>query len=147
MKTDSFLYLASPYNHETARMRSLRAKSTARVTGHLLRQGICVFSPIIHNHQLKISGALKEWTHRDYIAYDFSFTRVASGILVCKLPGWKTSKGILQEVEDFRNQHKPEFHYDPRPLFTTQEWADLGGMTLHTEVKPGEMAVENLPEV
>jgi len=125
MKTDSFLYLASPYAHKTARMRNLRAKAAARVTGHLLKHGICVFSPIVHNHQLKLSGVLKEWTHGDYIAYDMSFTEVASGILVCRLPGWKASKGVSQEIANFKNQHKPEFHYNPRLLFTSQEWTNL----------------------
>lgn len=125
MKTDSFLYLASPYAHKTARMRNMRAKATAKVTGHLLKHGICVFSPIIHNHQLKLTGVLKEWTHSDFMAYDVSFTEAASGILVCELPGWAISDGVSQEIEDFKNQRKPELHYDPRHLFTTQEWTDL----------------------
>lgn len=144
MKIETFAYLATPYAYKTAYMRDLRAKAALRITGFLMKNRLYVFSPIVHNHKLKQSGALKDWTHGDMMNYDLPFMAVASVLIVGTLPGWEQSMGIKQERITFNDLKKPELIYDPRFLFTIQEWRNLKGETLHTETH-GEMTTENLP--
>ena len=124
MNTDTFIYLATPYAHKTARMRQLRARAAARIAGHLLRSNFRVFSPIIHNHQLKISY-LKDWTHMDWMAYDAPFMDMASSMMIGCLPGWELSHGVKSEKEEFELQNKPVLPYDPQSLFSRDEWNKL----------------------
>ncbi len=143
MKIETFAYLATPYAHKTAYMRDLRAKAALRIAGFLMKNRLYVFSPIVHNHRLKQSGALKEWTHDDMMNYDLPFMAVASILIIGQLPGWEVSEGIRQERETFEDLKKPEMLYDPRFLFTGQEWTNLKGTTLRT-VTHDEMTKENL---
>ena len=127
MKIETFAYLATPYAHKTAYMRDLRAKAALRITGFLMRNKIHVFSPIVHNHRINQSGALKSWTHKDMMDYDTSFMAAASILIIGQLPEWKQSEGIRQERVIFEASEKPEMLYNPRFLFSTQEWTKLKG--------------------
>lgn len=128
MKIETFAYLATPYAHKTAYMRDLRAKAALRITGFLMKNKLYVFSPIVHNHKINQSGALKGWTHEDMLGFDTPFMLAASVLIIGQLPGWEESEGIWQERVTFRNSGKPEMLYDPAFLFTTQEWIKLGGI-------------------
>jgi len=127
MKIETFAYLATPYAHKTAYIRDLRAKAALRITGFLMKNRLHVFSPIVHNHKINQSGALKDWTHEDMMDYDAPFMAVASVLIVGQLPGWITSEGIKQERAIFKDMKKPEMLYDPRFLFAEQEWRNLSG--------------------
>ena len=125
MKIETFAYLATPYAHKTAHMRDLRAKAALRITSFLMKNRMYVFSPILHNHKVNQSGALKDWTHGDMLQYDAPFMEAASIIIVSKIPGWEVSVGVKQERVIFHKAQKPELIYDPRFLFTQEEWAKL----------------------
>ncbi len=125
MKIETFAYLATPYAHKMAHIRDLRAEAAVRITGALMKSGMYVFSPIVHNHKINQSGALKGWTHEDMMDYDAPFMVAASVLIVGKLPGWDQSMGIKKERTTFNDLKKPELIYNPRFLFTTQEWANL----------------------
>ena len=143
MKIETFAYLATPYAHKTAYMRDLRAKAALRIVGFLMKNRLYVFSPIVHNHKINQSGALKGWTHEDMMNYDAPFMTAASVLIVGTLPGWTQSMGIKKERITFNDLKKPELIYNPRFLFTIQEWSNLEGKILHTETH-GEMSTENL---
>ncbi len=136
MKIETFAYLATPYAHKTAYMRDLRAKAAVRITGLFMSGGVYVFSPIVHNHRLKQSGALKGWTHEDMMSYDLPFMKAASVLIIGQLPGWKISMGIKTERITFNNLKKPELIYNPRFLFTTEEWSKLKG---YSEIEAGSI--------
>ena len=125
MKIETFAYLATPYAHRTARIRNLRAKAACRIVGTLMKNNIKVFSPIVHNHQLKVSGLLKHWSHDDYMAYDAAFMATAHSLIIGILPGWEVSVGVELEQKEFRAQRKPILKYDPNQLFSEEEWNKL----------------------
>ena len=125
MKIETFAYLATPYAHKTARIRNLRAKAACRIVGTLMKNNIKVFSPIVHNHQLKVSGLLKHWSHDNYMTYDAAFIATAHSLIIGMLPGWEVSVGVGLEQVEFRVQRKPIFKYDPNQLFSAEEWSEL----------------------
>lgn len=92
------IYLASPYSHPDAIIRRTRFLLAEQVTAELMRQGLTIYSPIVHNHELAIKFRL---------ATDFSFwqnyclgmLRLASEVYVLDIPGWDASRGVTKELD------------------------------------------------
>ncbi len=90
------MYLASPYTHLDKEIQHMRYLAVRDTTAQLMRDGILVFSPIVHCHPLAVSCGLKGdinfW--RDY---DFALIAALPYFGILKLPGWLQSEGIKEE--------------------------------------------------
>ena len=109
----SFWYLASPYTkYESGTAAANR--HAAYWTGWLSAKGISVFSPITHTHPLHEFGPCDmPRTHEFYMKIDKPFMEAAFGLMVLKLPGWDSSKGIKEEIEYFVEANKPIVFFEP----------------------------------
>lgn len=120
-------YLASPYSHADAWMRELRFKAISRVAGELRKtRGLLTFVPIAHSHPIseELTG-VDPTDHEFWLSWDEPFEAACEGLIVCKLPGWDTSRGIAKEIPLFETAGKTVEHLTPISMFSVAEWAML----------------------
>lgn len=98
-------YLATPYSKypEGVHIAFVLASQAA---GRLVARGIHVYSPIAHTHPVAIYGNLDLYDHTLWLPLDEHFMDAAKRLLVVKMPGWDTSRGITHEIEFFRARQK-----------------------------------------
>lgn len=93
----SYMYLGSPYSHHDPAVRHMRYRAAGRATAHLIRQGVCVYSPIVHCHEIaREFGLPKDFDF--WKEYNFKMLEPADFLLILKLDGWKESKGLEGEM-------------------------------------------------
>ena len=112
-------YLASPYTHKDSSTRELRYLAARDHTAQLLAQGLIIYSPIVHCHDLAKANSLPYdasfWTR-----YNFAMLARCDFIRVLKLPGWKESKGVKAEVGEARRRQITEVYDTPGSLHATK---------------------------
>ncbi len=90
------MYLASPYTHLHTEIQHMRYLAVRDTVAHLMRNGVLVFSPILHCHPLAVSCGLKGdinfWRE-----YDFAMIAALPQFGILRLPGWRQSGGIEEE--------------------------------------------------
>jgi len=93
-----YIYLASPYSHEKSDIRQLRYCAIEKIAAQLFREGIPVFSPIIHCHYITIYNAMP--TDADFWRfYNRTMLQGAEELWLLLLDGHKTSKGMKGEKD------------------------------------------------
>lgn len=126
-------YLGSPYSHEDPAMRERRFRAVARVAGKLYEEeGVKTYCPIAHTHPIEVELLATGAEVRSYefwLPWDFEFFPAMRGLIITRLPGWRQSKGLSQEIPKMLGEGKPCLHVDPRRWFTRAEWQELGGQT------------------
>ena len=110
--TSNYFYLATTYTrhpdgHETAFIEA------AKVAADLMKRGINVFCPVAHSHPIACHGNLDAADHDFWMNSDRPFMDGACGIIVCRMPGWRESRGITEEIAVFRAAGKPVLYVDP----------------------------------
>ena len=91
------IYIATPYSHPDLAVMESRFDAACRIAGALMAKGDVVFSPIAHTHPIVIRCALpRGWEYWE--RYDREMLKCASKMIVVKMPGWDTSKGIAGEL-------------------------------------------------
>ena len=91
------IYLASPYTHPDPNVVEQRFDSIARTAGALMREGLTVYSPIVHCHPIAQRCELPtEWEYWE--AVDREMIEKCDEVWVVMIPGWNTSKGVTAEV-------------------------------------------------
>jgi hypothetical protein len=103
--TVKFVYLSSPYSHQTEQIRNYRFEQACKATALLLRAqpDWNVFSPIAHSHPLHVHGGLAgNWDFWSKVDYDYIDR--CDIVVVLALPGWKESTGVTEELV-YANQH------------------------------------------
>lgn len=117
----SYVYLASPYSDPSIAVRLVRERAISRIGFKLIADGWNVFCPITMSHRLQdlhdIEYSLadrREITHEEWMRVDYSMLEHASKLLVAKLDGWDTSRGVLLEIEYARKHGKPILYLDTK---------------------------------
>lgn len=102
-------YVAYPYGYDAA------ATMAAEAAARLVEAGAVVFSPIVHGHELALTGLLTAppGDHSFWLEYDRPFMEVASALVVYQEQGWASSTGIAHETMQFRDAGKPVFYWPP----------------------------------
>ncbi len=90
------MYLASPYTHIDKEIQHMRYLAVRDTVAQLMRDGILVFSPILHCHPLAVSCGLKGDINF-WRGYDFAMIEALPQFGVLTLPGWEKSEGIEEE--------------------------------------------------
>lgn len=91
-------YLATPYSHSDPTVMQWRFVRACEIAGKLMAAGEVVFSPIAHTHPIAVRCELpRGWDY--WQKYDREMIQRASKVLVVKMDGWDTSKGIAGEIE------------------------------------------------
>jgi len=107
-----FYYLASPYSKYPHGLQTA-FDDTVRQVGFLLRHGIYVYSPIVHQHYVARLCGIDPRDHAIWIPADQPLMDAARGLIVCKLAGWEESKGIAEERKIFEAAHKAVISMQP----------------------------------
>jgi hypothetical protein len=94
---DGFMYLGSPYSAKDPLVREMRFLEAAEAMRCLLANGIWVYSPIVHCHQLAQIWGLPT-DHTFWKQYDNAMISASRGMFVLKLPGWANSLGLKAEI-------------------------------------------------
>lgn len=91
-------YLASPYTHESSRVRQNRYEAVCRVAGRLMRDGHLIFSPIAHSHAIAEMCELPTDWHF-WQEHDHAMLSACEKLIVLQLPGWDLSVGVRAEIK------------------------------------------------
>jgi nucleoside 2-deoxyribosyltransferase len=110
-------YMGSPYASPDPAIVEGRFLEAVKAVGALLKQGICTFSPIAHNHHVNIESDLAKETGESRWAFwkpfDLLMLDRCDGLIVLMIPGWDSSRGLAAEIEHAQAAGKPVFCYDP----------------------------------
>jgi hypothetical protein len=117
-----YLYLASPYTHQHAHIRERRFQQVRYVASQFAREGIPVYSPIVHGHMLDVmirSGDLSD-PHGFWRVQWLPLLHSSAALVVLQIPEWQESRGVSEEIQIARVAGKP-VHYLPYHYFTRPE--------------------------
>lgn len=95
----SFVYLGAPYSHKNPHIRTLRYQMTNEVAARLMQQGMTVFSPISHSHEVSKYLEPENDTHELWMRQDLPILERAAKLIVLRLNGWDKSRGLAEEIE------------------------------------------------
>jgi hypothetical protein len=120
----SFWYLATPYAKYPGGP-DIACENAAIQASILIKEGIKIFCPITHSHAISRFTKHLEDPHRFWLDFDKPFMKLAKGLIICKLTGYKDSRGIAEEFEYFQSANKPivymEPYYVPQMLLAEKE--------------------------
>lgn len=104
-----YIYLATPYSHPDETVKEERYRKALEATAEFLRQGITVYSPIVHCHILHFGyGLPMEWEF--WRKHDFCMLAAAEFLFVLMLDGWEKSVGVKAEVEEAKRIGVPTIY-------------------------------------
>lgn len=101
----SFFYIASPYTHQNQAVRNDRFRDAMKFTAALMKLEIPCYSPIVHCHELANTYELPT-TFEYWIKMNHAMIDVSLGVVVLKIDGWDTSKGVTDEIEYAKRFHR-----------------------------------------
>jgi hypothetical protein len=109
-------YLATPYTryfrgHHGAYIDACRL-TTKIYRKHKLR----VFSPIVYAHGLAFHGDYPPIDHEFWRSENADWVEHAPACIVAKMIGWDESRGIREEISDFRAAKKMVVFVHPESL-------------------------------
>lgn len=97
------VYVACPYAHPKPDHMELRAKIATRYASAVWSTGVAAFSPLTHCHamaNLDSSFKIVRQLRRELIMeFDLSILQACDQMHVLKLPGWRESAGVKEEIE------------------------------------------------
>jgi hypothetical protein len=96
------IYLATQYSHSDPIVRKTRYLLAMEVAAELIKNKLCVYSPIVHCHEMAERHGFptdaKFWEE-----YNNSFIRHCEYMIVLVTPELHTSKGVMAEIEFAKN--------------------------------------------
>ena len=90
------IYLASPYTRPDPAGRQWRFEAASRATARMIREGMFVFSPVVHSHPLTRHRLPGDWDF--WQRYDRAHLVRCNEFMVLALDGWRESKGVQAEM-------------------------------------------------
>lgn len=106
LREPGYWYLATPYSCYRAGITEA-FEEACRVSACLIRSGVRVFCPIAMTHPIAIHGGIDPLDHTTWMPQDRPLMDSATGLIVCEMPNWESSKGIREEVNIFHAADKP----------------------------------------
>jgi hypothetical protein len=112
LKEIELLYVGTPYSKYEAGIEAA-FKDAASLTGELLRQGLCVYSPISHTHPVAVYSGIDPLDLSIWLPFDATMMAKSDALIVAMMQGWEASSGIRHEMEAFVVAGKPVFFLNP----------------------------------
>jgi nucleoside 2-deoxyribosyltransferase len=115
LKKFPLIYLASPY---TLYAKGLPAafEDVTELAAKLVGHGIGVFAPITYGHPMTVNGTVNACSEKIWYPLNDAFMHKCDALLVARMPGWNSSKGVAREITYFEMVGKPIFHINPETL-------------------------------
>lgn len=113
---NKLIYLASPYGHaQPASVRHFRYMAVLEAEAALMKQGLMVYSPIVHRHPGALLGLYPlGWDY--WKTFDELILSRCDELYVLMLEGWSQSTGVAAEIEIAEHLGKPVTPIDPLTL-------------------------------
>lgn len=106
---EEIIYIGSPYSHTDKAVMEENYRRVSRLAADLCSQGKVAFSPITYGHTLLgFRGMPADWEF--WQNFCLSFLVKADKLLVYKMPGWESSKGLEAEIS-FARDHNIAIEY------------------------------------
>lgn len=106
------IYVASPYSHPSEAVRERRFRSTCAFCAEHAREGLFIYSPIVHWHYIALNWDLPtDWGF--WRRQCFEMLEKADELWILCLPGWFDSKGVTAETNYWQkvlNRDNPSLH-------------------------------------
>lgn len=109
-------YLASPYTHADPLVREARYLAVMDAVLTLTRNGIAVYSPILHFHGLNKVFNLPP-NDEIFYRHGLDMLDAGRGVLVLRLEGWAKSVGVTAEIKRAAEKNKSITYLMPGGLF------------------------------
>lgn len=93
-----YIYLATPYTHDSPEVLEHRYNTAVRFAAHLIKLGHNIYSPIAHSHNIAAHIKPRPITNEAWKQHNLALLRHCSELWVAVMPGWDTSLGIQFEV-------------------------------------------------
>ena len=100
------IYVAAPYSHPDAVVRSQRFRAANRYTARLIEAGEIVFSPLSMTHPIEQHMSAVHPTSW-WLTFDEAFMIHCDACHVLKLDGWQDSHGVAFEIRWFTDRGRP----------------------------------------
>jgi hypothetical protein len=105
------LYLATPYTrHGLGKATAYLESST--VLARLLMEGLPCYSPITHWHDASTTHYMLGVRDEDWLKINRPIMNMCGAMIVPDFDDWQTSKGIAEEIVEFRENRKPIYLID-----------------------------------
>lgn len=65
-----------------------------------MEKGEKVFCPIAHSHSIEVEGMKKKQSGKFWLDQDLSILQFANKLLVYRMEGWESSRGIKTEIKE-----------------------------------------------
>lgn len=108
-------YLATPYTRFKPDIAAAFAQA-CKISARLIRAGLNVYSPIVHQHMVAAFGNLDPLDHSLWLPLDEVMMARTDVLIVAHMKGWDESKGIAHEIAFFERAKKPIYDLDPITL-------------------------------
>ena len=109
------IYLASPYSHSNISVRYKRYECVLQVAARLIKEGQLVFCPVVHTHPINIILGSEYWDFSRWKEFDLAMLDKCDELVIVRIPGWETSKGVTEETRYARQWDIPIRFVDPTP--------------------------------
>jgi hypothetical protein len=92
------IYLASPYSSPDNELREHNYRIISQIAANMVSEGKVVLSPISYGHNLlNFKEMPSDWNF--WYNFCVTFLLKSDELVVCKMPGWESSRGVLEEIE------------------------------------------------
>ena len=128
-----FFYLASPYQG-TEEEQAYRLRMSLKVATAFLRQGICVFAPLVYDHEnsKELNVSSLEQRREIFMPFLFNFLATSKGMIVLCLEGWEKSWGVRQELIYCRKNGISVYEMDPNQM--SSDLSEIFKQPIDTEI-------------
>lgn len=109
-----FEYWASPYSAGDPEIEQARYEQVERAAVLAIKQGVPAFSPIAYTHHMAVKYMLPR-THDFWRPLNHPMLLAAKRLVIVKLPGWPSSKGLADELALAEANNIPVKFQDPPP--------------------------------
>ena len=91
-------FLATPYS-SYAEGHDAAFRHAAELSADIVAKGGYVFAPVVLGHPMSLYGSLDPLDHSIWLPLTTLFLKRCDEVIVAKLPGWDTSKGVEVELD------------------------------------------------
>ena len=99
------VYIGCPYNHPDPEVVKSNFEIVSKLAAKLCSEGIVAFSAITYGHTLLGFHEMpSDWEY--WKNFCLSFLEHCDELLVYKMPGWRDSRGLLEEIEYAKANNK-----------------------------------------
>lgn len=110
------VYLAGPYTHNDPAVMQWRYDRLNEAAAYILREKMfpTVFSPISYTHPINLcNGDAPTLSYDAWLEFDMTFLDNSTRLVILKIPGWDSSKGVDQEIARAEKLELPIYWAEP----------------------------------